>query len=242
VLEAVIFDWGGTLAPWVAMDHLAGWRGYADVLHPGDPDAAARVAAALLAADEARWRTVNAEHRAFRLDQVIADAGAALRAGGGPDLADHPEALAAYHRHWTAASYTRPEVAGVLTALRGRGLSLGVLSSTSWPGDWHEEFLRRDGVLHHFDACVWSSDLEWTKPHPEAFGAAMAAVGVTDPARCVYVGDRPYDDIHGAASAGMRTVLVPHSDIPAHQTVPVDVRPDAVAHRFTDLPELIAGW
>ena len=130
----------------------------------------------------------------------------------------------------------------MLTALRARGLRLGILSSTPWPAAWHEEWLRRDGVLDLFEACVWSSDLAWTKPHPAAFRAALDAVGVGDPARCVYVGDRPYDDVSGAKAVGMRAVLVPHSDIPAHQQVPVDVAPDGVLHRLADLPELIAGW
>ena len=67
-------------------------------------------------------------------------------------------------------------------------------------------------------------------------------MGAADPARCVYVGDRPYDDVSGAKAVGMRAVLVPHSDIPAHQQVPVDVAPDGVLHRLADLPELIADW
>jgi putative hydrolase of the HAD superfamily len=67
-------------------------------------------------------------------------------------------------------------------------------------------------------------------------------VGVDDPGACVYVGDRPYDDISGAKAVGMRAVFVPHSTIPAAQQVPVDVHPDAVLQRLTDLPELIADW
>ena len=97
-------------------------------------------------------------------------------------------------------------------------------------------------MLDLFDACVWTSELAWTKPHPEAFRAAMAAVGVADPARCVFVGDRSYDDISGAKNVRMRAVLVPHSDIPAAQQVPVDVRPDGVLHCLAELPELIVSW
>ncbi len=97
-------------------------------------------------------------------------------------------------------------------------------------------------MLDLFDACVWSSDLPFTKPHPSAFRAAMDAVGAGDPARCVYVGDRPFDDISGAQGAGMRAVLVPHSDIPPVQQVPVDVYPDGVIQRLADLPKLIADW
>ena len=35
------------------------------------------------------------------------------------------------------------------------------------------------------------------------------AVGATDPARCVYVGDRLYDDVWGAQNAGLRAIHVP---------------------------------
>ena len=42
----------------------------------------------------------------------------------------------------------------------------------------------------------------------------MSAVGATDPARCVYVGDRLFDDIWGAHQAGLRAIHVPHSVIP----------------------------
>jgi FMN hydrolase / 5-amino-6-(5-phospho-D-ribitylamino)uracil phosphatase len=242
VIEAVIFDWGGTLTPWVSMDYLAGWRAYADVLYPDDTPAAERVAAALLAAEEDRWRLAREEHRAFRLAQVVADASAALREGGHPEPPYREDALTAFREFWTAATHTDPEVAPLLGALRERGLALGVLSSTGWPAAWHEEFLRRDGVLELFDACVWSSDLDWTKPHPEAFEAALAALGVADPSRGVYVGDRPYDDISGAKAVGMRAVLVPHSDIPEYQRVAVDVMPDAVIQRLSDLPAVLADW
>jgi hypothetical protein len=37
-------------------------------------------------------------------------------------------------------------------------------------------------------------------------------------------------------------VLVPHSQIPAVQQVPVDVRPDAVIQHLGDLPEVLADW
>ncbi len=66
----------------------------------------------------------------------------------------------------------------------------------------------------------------------------MAAVGVTEPAACVFVGDRPYDDILGAASLGLRTVLVPHSRVPACD----GAEPDAVIERLPDLLPLVDAW
>jgi putative hydrolase of the HAD superfamily len=240
VIEAVIFDWGGTLAPWTTIDHLAAWRCVADALHADDPERAAALADALLAADNARWLTVRDEHRAFTLAQVLADTAVHHPADLPPDVLE--AGLEAYRTFWTPHVPTDPEAAPMLAALRERGLKLGVLSSTAWPGHWHEELFRSDGVLDLLDACVWSSDLDYTKPHPSAFRAAMDAVEARDPARCVYVGDRMYDDISGAKGAGMRAVLVPHSPIPAVQQVAVDVQPDAVLPRLADLPELLADW
>ena len=98
--------------------------------------------------------------------------------------------------------------------LRAAGTRVGVLSNTLWPREWHEEFFRRDGVLDLLDGAVYTSEVAWTKPAPEAFQAVMAAVGVSDPARCVFVGDRLFDDVWGARNAGMRTIHVPHSTIP----------------------------
>ncbi|HYH32115.1 MAG TPA: HAD family hydrolase [Pseudonocardia sp.] len=240
MIEAVIFDWGGTLTPWKTIDNLAGWRLLADVLHDGDAERAAALADALLAAEGARWAAARDEHRAFTVAQVLADAAAHHPAD--VPAAVREKALAVHKDFWIGQLPTDPEAAPVLRLLRERGLKLGVLSSTSWPREWHEELFRSDDVLDLFDACVWSSDLEWTKPHPSAFRAAMDAVGVGDPARCVFVGDRPYDDISGAKAVGMRAVFVPHSDIPAVQQVPVDVHPDAVLQRLSDLPDLIASW
>ena len=75
-----------------------------------------------------------------------------------------------------------------------------------------------------------------------ALFAALAAVGVEDPARAVFVGDRRFDDIHGAKAIGMRAVLVPHSDIPDEQRGHVEGEPDAVITRLADLLPIVDSW
>ena len=107
-----------------------------------------------------------------------------------------------------------------------------------WPRSWHEDVFRRDGVLDLINGAVYTSEIDWTKPHPEAFRAVMAAVGVSDPARCVFVGDRPFDDVHGAQQAGMRAVLMPNSDVPAFAAAV----PDAVIGRLADVGPLVESW
>jgi putative hydrolase of the HAD superfamily len=107
-----------------------------------------------------------------------------------------------------------------------------------WPRTAHEKIFVRDEVLDLIDGAVYTSEIDWVKPHPEAFRAAMAAVGETDAAACVFVGDRPYDDIHGAKSAGMRAVLVANSDVPAFEAA----EPDAAITRLADLLPYVDRW
>jgi putative hydrolase of the HAD superfamily len=52
------------------------------------------------------------------------------------------------------------------------------------------------------------------------------------------VGDRPYDDIFGAKSLGMRGVLIPNSTVPAYDAAV----PDAVITRLSDLLPHLDNW
>jgi putative hydrolase of the HAD superfamily len=113
-----------------------------------------------------------------------------------------------------------------------------VLSNTIWSREYHDGIFARDGVLDLLDGAVYSSEIPHAKPHPLAFAAAAEAVGAT-PAGCLYVGDRPFEDVHGAQRAGMRAVLVPHSDLPVSQQVPVDAAPDAVVQRLIDVLDVV---
>jgi putative hydrolase of the HAD superfamily len=70
----------------------------------------------------------------------------------------------------------------------------------------------------------------------------MEAVGATDPARCVYVGDRLYDDIWGARNAGMRAIHIPLSTIPADQVGHTEGEPDAVVHSLAAIAALVKAW
>jgi putative hydrolase of the HAD superfamily len=225
-IEAVIFDWGGTLTPWHSINVEQLW---ATVCEPHFPAAdAAAYAAALHAAEQELWRAGAAGRRSATMSQVFNGAGVTATA----------ELIASYQLAWEPHTFTDPDVRPLLGYLRDRGIKVGVLSNTMWPRDWHEHVFRRDGVLHLIDGSVYSSEIDWVKPHPEAFSAAMAAVGAADPRRCVFVGDRPYDDVHGAQAVGMRTVLVPNSDVPAFD----DAVPDAVIDRLRELAPLIETW
>ena len=228
-VEAVLFDWGGTLTPWHTVDVRACWGAVAAAL---DPDRGDELTDALLAAEQAVWVRSRDEHRSGTLAEVCTLAGAVLT----------DAALRVYREQWDPHSLIDPEAPPVLAGLRSRGIKVGVLSNTIWSRAHHEEIFARDGVLDLLDGAVYSSEIPWTKPHPEAFLAAMTAVGATDPARCVFVGDRLFDDVYGAKNAGMRAVHVPHSTIPANQLGHTEGEPDAIVHRLSDLLTVVDGW
>jgi len=222
-IDAVIFDWGGTLTPWHTIDQRESW-----LAATGDPALADR----LSAAEDLAWTRSRDEYTSATLAEVLQAAGV--------DADDRM--LADYHEWWEPHTLTDPDVPELFAWLREQGIRIGVLSNTIWPKDRHEQIFERDEVLALIDGAVYTSEIAWTKPHAEAFRAALAAVGVADPSRAVYVGDRPFDDIHGAKSVGMRAVLVPHSTVPEWQRGHTEGEPDAVIERLADLRTVIEGW
>jgi putative hydrolase of the HAD superfamily len=221
-LDAVIFDWGGTLTPWHTIDPFDCW------LAVTEDEASAR---ALQAAENAIWASARDEHRSGTVEHILDVA----------ELALTESQRRRYYDWWDEHSYLDPEVPALFRGLRERGLKVGVLSNTLWPAAEHERIFSRDAVDHLIDGAVYSSEIAWTKPHPEAFRAALAAVGVDEPSRAVFVGDRLFEDIFGANQVGMRAVLIPHSVIPQHQ-LGTDGTPDAVIEGLGDLLPVIDGW
>lgn len=227
-VQAVIFDWGGTLTPWHDVDFELEAQALAAAAVGADETAAAL----LRAAGDAVWGRSRDHHVSATVADLFVEAG----------LEHDAALLSGYRDFWEPHTYTDPDVLPLLSRLRVDGVRVGVLSNTVWPREWHEDFFRRDGVLELLDGAVYTSEIPWTKPSAHAFRAAMDAVGVSDPARCVYVGDRLYDDVWGAQQAGMRAVHIPLSDIPATQVGHSEGTPDGVVHALADLPDLLATW
>lgn len=231
MIEAVLFDWGGTLTTFHNVDMIDAWRVAAEVLAPDRVD---EVATALLAAERDVWARTSSSMRSARTGEVLRTASEAV--GLPVEDALHEKAVARYLDHWAPVSHARRDAREVLHALKQRGLRTGLLSNTHWPRRQHEEWLERDGLLDLLDERVYTSDLEHVKPHPDAFGALLDAVGVS--ARdAVFVGDRPHDDIAGAQQVGMRAVWVRNDVVPSY-----DVEPDAVIDQLGELVGVVDGW
>ncbi|HET6626131.1 MAG TPA: HAD family hydrolase [Nocardioidaceae bacterium] len=228
-IEAVIFDWGGTLTPWKSIDPSEEW---ASLARMAAPERVEEATTALLDAAAMVWKRSRDEHRSATMAEICSLAGVGF----------DDTHLTSYREFWEHATYTDEDVLPLFSRLKVDGIKVGVLSNTVWPRAWHEEFFDRDGILDMLDGAVYTSEIPWTKPSPEAFRAAMEAVGAHDPARCVFVGDRLFDDIWGASNVGMRTIHVPHSEIPVDQHGPAKGEPDAVAHRLSEVFDIISAW
>jgi putative hydrolase of the HAD superfamily len=231
-LRAVVFDWGGTLTPHHEVDLLDLWRVAARVLAP---EREHEMADALAAAEREWWRRADdGGHESGTTDDVLALA--CERTGLDAHAVLREEALSAHLEAWGEHTACEPDAKPVLEALRERGIATALLSNTHWPREWHERWLERDGVLELLDARVYTSDLAHTKPHAEAFGAALGALGV-EPSEALMVGDRPRDDIAGAKACGMRAVLRPNPFVPSGP-----VEPDAVIGSLPELLALVDAW
>ncbi len=232
MLEAVIFDWGGTLSVFVQAELVDAWRLAARHLAPDRED---ELTERLVAVEAAFWATTSSHQRSATLADLLAAATRELRLDVAEALME--EAALRHLDAWTDHIRHDPEAAPTLAALRARGLRTGLLSNTHWPRAFHERFLERDGLAALIDARLYTSEMPYQKPHPDAFAAALDALGLDDPSRAVFVGDRPWDDVSGAKAVGLRTVLRPNPYVERHPA-----EPDAVIERLPDLVELVDAW
>jgi putative hydrolase of the HAD superfamily len=231
-VEAVIFDWGGTLAEYALVEFEQLWLRAAAHL---DPEREVETAMHLAAVEATFWERTATDQRSGTLADILEEATSLL----GWDVAQavREEAAGLYLADWEPLIRHDEDAALVLRALRAQGLRIGLLSNTHWPRDYHERFLERDMLVDLIDARLYTSEMPFMKPHPAAFAAALDALGVADASHAVFVGDRLFDDISGARGVGMRAVLRRNPAVPEY-----DIEPDAVIDRLPELLPLIADW
>jgi HAD superfamily hydrolase (TIGR01509 family) len=113
------------------------------------------------------------------------------------------------HRLRTTPLAWRPGARELLVECRDAGLPTALVSA-SWSrlivavGEKIREDLGRDP----FDAIVAGDDVEYSKPHPDPYLTAAAALG-SEPADCLALEDSP-TGVRSAVAAGCRVVAIPH--------------------------------
>ena len=231
-VDAVIFDWGGTLTEPVLLDELSElWHVVARHIAPDRED---EVAEHMERVEAECWARVNTDQRAFSLTELLERCSRELGMDVTGALVDE---AARHHLDWWEPRIAHdPDAPPTLAALKGEGLRIGMLSNTHWPRAFHENFLEREGLAEFIDVRCYTSEMTHTKPHPEAFRTVLRRLDVS-PQRSVFVGDRLYDDIFGAKAIGMRAVYRRDRGVPSY-----DIEPDAVIDRLPELIPLVDKW
>ena len=231
-IQAVVFDWGGTLSVYADVDLGDMWSLAARHFDPSRED---EIRKHLRAVEDATFARSTTDQRSATLRSILEQASADL----GLDVTEAvlEEAGTHYLDAWTPHIVHEPDAVDVLRELRRRDIRTGLLSNTHWPRAFHEHFLERDGLVELLDVRLYTSELDHMKPHPSVFAEALHQLGVADPSSAVFVGDRPHDDVFGGQQAGMRTVWRRNDLVP-----PYDVEPDATITSLSELPDVLDRW
>jgi putative hydrolase of the HAD superfamily len=203
VLEAVLFDWGDTLMRF----------GYDEAL----VEAGVRAGLEAVGRDGLPPFPTVVEHFRERYEPMFWVPGTLeeieypglvrqLYDDFGVDLSDEElgRYLEAEHTAWNPARQLAAHTPALLEALRDRGLKTALVSNAFDPGWLLHRDLEQMGLDGRLDFAVFSSEVGKRKPHPAIFERALEALGVEARA-ALFVGDRLYEDIRGAAEVGMAT-------------------------------------
>lgn len=195
-IRAVTFDVGGTLIePWPSVGHV-----YAEVAARFD---LGTLEPATLNHQFAKaWKSrgpFDYSRRAWQ--ELVNQTFAGLVAGTPGD-----DFFAAVYRQFEEPSVWRvfDDVFPALAELKARGFKLAVLSN------WDERLrplLARLDLFNGFDTVIISHEAGHTKPAPEIFLKAAAALELPSDA-ILHVGDSAREDVSGAQSVGMPALLL----------------------------------
>ena len=238
MIRSVIFDLGGTL---ISFDGAArDWRGMEErgigalhrfLVERGYP---------LPEADWHDWVWEGMRHgwedaMSGRANACLPDiiAAALARLGLALDEATLAQAARVYATGVEQGIFPLEGAHELLNELKRRGLRLGLLSNTTWPGAFHRQELQAFGLIGFFDALAFSCELGVWKPNAPAFLHLTGELNV-QPSEAVFVGDALEIDVLGAQRAGLRGVWISTNGQSAGY-----VQPDAVIHRLAELPAVL---
>ena len=191
LLKAVTFDAGGTLIePWPSVGHV-----YARVAQQfGIQCIPEEITAGFFKAWSSRKQFGYSRAEWFDI----------VRRSFNVHIAEHVF-HAIYHQFAQAESWRiYHDVLPVLQWARDRNLKLAVISN------WDERLktlLEQLGLAHWFDLILISAELGFHKPDPAIFKIAADRFNIP-PHEMLHIGDSEQEDLKGAASAGMHSILI----------------------------------
>jgi putative hydrolase of the HAD superfamily len=241
VIKAVLFDMGSTLLefenqPWeelIRQGIEAVYEGFCahGALLPGRQE----FCLAFRETYSTIWQ--EAEQSLVEMEVRVLLEKTALQLGLPLSDAEVLHLVRAHYRPVSAQVTIYADTIATLADVRGRGMKIGLVSNTVWPGSLHKEDLERFGIIDFFDHLLFSADVGIRKPHPQIFQTALEALKVA-PHEAVFVGDRVPEDVAGAMRVGMRGVW---KERPDRERL-ADVTPDAQIVHLWELLAWLDSW
>lgn len=244
-IETVIFDLGGTLIEYAGeYDHwpeleTPGFAAAYDVLsqngHTLPPFESFRQAG--FSHLPRMWQAATHKKANLQVHALIGEALADL----GINSFANGDLLAAAQAYGAAIQQQAWLIEGALetvTAVKAADYKVGLVSNTMFPGSMHRADMARFGLLDHFDATLFSADVNKWKPNADPFLHVLAELGM-GAETAVYVGDDPASDMVGGQTAGLRTIYFPSSQ---RFPRPDGVLPDGEINSLAELLPLLATW
>ena len=241
MILAAIFDLGGTLLDfnpqrlsWLEWERQGLESAQAFLSSRGYPIAREAFISYFMDMLPGRWEEATGGGRNLRLGDALCQVCAVC--GVSPTTAEIEEAIAHYIAPLDARVVAYDDALDTLRALRDRGLKVGLVSNTMWPGEFHRRELDRFGLLSCFDATVFSADVALWKPQPEIYHLILDRLGVSAES-AFFVGDIPQHDLVGAQGVGMRTVYKHNASFALDA-----LHPDAEITHLAELVALVERW
>ncbi len=133
----------------------------------------------------------------------------------------------------------RGDCIDTLGELHSRGLHLSIVSNVD--DDFLHPMLERAGIKELLHSWTSSEEARSCKPSPEIYQMALDKVGC-DPEEVMFVGDSPEQDIAGARTLGMTTVLIRDGDAPPPGAGALEASiPHFVIDELRELTEILDG-
>ncbi len=227
-LEAIFFDIDDTLFSTTAFAEKARRNAIESMIRAGfraDPDSALRELKEIIS----EFSSNHGQH----FDKLLQRLPARLSAGINPVILV-ASAVMGYHRTKYTDLEPFPEIKNLLIALNAQPLTLGVITDGRAIKQAGKLFWLDLYQYFHPQAIFISDQIGISKPNKKLFAKACAKTGIK-PAKTMYIGNDPIQDVDAANAAGMKSVLVRREGI--------QVRPDGATepdYEINDLTELAA--